>query len=300
MTPGAATVTIVTASHEGHRAAANFLGRDLLGADYPAHPFRGRVLDVDRDGRDLSVEVVVPPGDHRDDLVLPPAIWQEIDTDICALLRNRERLAALGLGMNRGVLLYGPPGTGKTQLVRTIVAELAGQVTTLFVRPQAMKESLTQVYEFAGSLTPSIVVLEDVDLIVGARGNATNPALVDFLTSVDGLMTDHTGIITLATTNSPRDFDPAALRSARLDRLIEIPNPPPDGRRRIWGRYLHGFDTRFDLEALVRATAGGTGADIREVVRRAILATDGALTTEVLLQHAHATVATPTAHGNYL
>jgi ATP-dependent 26S proteasome regulatory subunit len=162
------------------------------------------------------------------------------------------------------------------------------------------RSNLTGVYALAAQLRPSLVVLDDIDLIIGSgRSSAT---LVDFLASVDGAVNSHEGIITLAATNRLQVIDEAARRSARFDRLIELPRPPAAGRARILTRYLGRFAVNADVQRIATASAGATGADLREVVRHAVLATNGAPDTPALLAAvADAEFADPAAgHGNYL
>jgi cell division protease FtsH len=138
-----------------------------------------------------------------------------------------------------------------------------------------MRDQLADTYQLARSLAPSLVILEDLDLIAGDRYRARSKSLVDLLTSIDGFINATDGVITIATTNDPGALDEAATRAARFDRILEIPRPGLDARIAIWRRYLGQLSEGVDVETLARATDGATGADIRELVRRAILDTDG-------------------------
>ena len=86
-------------------------------------------------------------------------------------------------------------------------------------------------------------------------------------------------LLTLASTNDVRTLDAAAVRSARFDSIIEIGLPQPrGGARRSWRGICAGCPARDDVELdLVAAQFGAdmSGADIREVVRRTVLARFG-------------------------
>jgi len=74
----------------------------------------------------------------------------------------------------------------------------------------------------------------------------------------------------VATTNVTETIDPALLRPGRFDSVIEIGPPGPAARQQILRRYLRALG-EFDLSRVVAATDGATGADLREIVRRAVL-----------------------------
>ena len=281
--------------------ARQVLERLLAASSVDQHPYRGETLELSAKNRGLHIDVVARPDDRREDLILPDEIWRVVDRDLLGVLRHRERLRALGLGVNRGVLFHGPPGTGKTQLVRTVLAELGTEVTALLPRPEVLTTKLAEVYELAQMLAPSIVVLEDADLAIRARGESTSVALADFLHSVDGLMVDHAGVLTVATTNDVASLDTAATRAARFDRIVAVPLPPRLGRYRLWERYLRDTGAQdIDLDELVRRSDGCSGAEIREVVRAAILDGDGQVTMDGLVERLGERAGDPLPQGLYL
>lgn len=276
---------VVATSLPGHERVAEQALEKLESEafQHPDHPLARRVLRVDRPEFDIVVETADPFTDRRQDLALPDGVWSAIDQNIHGLFRNRTILEELGLGLNRGVLLTGPPGTGKTHLCRVVAAELAGIATVLLPTPEVTRQELLPLYRLAEQLAPTLVLVEDVDLLAADRYRGGGQGdLLELLVAIDGAMTSHGGVVTIATTNNVAALDEAAKRTARFDRVIELDPPEREGRRRIWSRYLRGLDGGFDIDALAGLTPGATGADIRELVRRAVLETGGAVTQTVL------------------
>jgi ATP-dependent 26S proteasome regulatory subunit len=131
------------------------------------------------------------------------------------------------------------------------------------------------VSQMARQLAPSMVVLEDVDLIAEERGQPstrTGPLLFELLNEMDGLG-DDCDIIFVLTTNRPDILEPAlAARPGRIDLAVELPLPGPEGRRRLLELYARGLDaTGVDWEPFVERTEGVTPAYIKELLRKAAL-----------------------------
>ena len=103
----------------------------------------------------------------RAQLVLPDATLAQIERHVMGIALHSERLLEAGQHLKRGVLLYGPPGTGKTHTVRYLLAQLRS--TTAFVLSGQALSLIGQACGLARVLQPSIVILEDVDLIAGDR-----------------------------------------------------------------------------------------------------------------------------------
>jgi cell division protease FtsH len=127
----------------------------------------------------------------------------------------------------------------------------------------------------ARMLEPSLVVLEDVDLVAEERTEqavGTNAVLFELLNQMDGLTAD-ADVIFLLTTNRPDLLEPAlASRPGRIDQAIEIPLPDAACRRRLFELYAEGLALDVsELDRFVERTDGVSGAFIRELLRKAAL-----------------------------
>jgi len=190
------------------------------------------------------------------------------------------------------VLLAGPPGTGKTLLSRVLAAEVPAGVTVVFCDGKAVANTVRTLYGELEYLAPALVVMEDIDLVVAdRRRRGSTETLVDFLLALDGAVSRHRGVVTVATTNDPAAIDAAAKRAARFDRLVEVPPPDAAGRAAILARYLRSLPAAVDVARVAAATDGATGADLRELVTLAVLHTarpngagPAAVTTDLLLR----------------
>ncbi|HEY0870746.1 MAG TPA: ATP-binding protein [Acidothermaceae bacterium] len=260
---------------------------------------RGRCLRVRGDGESINVTPMKAPTAKRSDVIVSEAVWRELDLNVSALFARRELLTKLRLGTNRGMLLYGPPGTGKTALCRVLAAELVGDVTVVLCDARAIGVRMGEVYQELSRLAPALIVLEDLDLVVGNRRLGRSGGLHDFLAALDGVMSNHDGIVTVATTNDIKALDDAAVRTARFDRIIEVPLPDAGLRALILTRYLGSLASAIDVRAVAAATDGASGAVLRELVRRAVLVEGDAFTTATLLRVARDGLGATTT-GQYL
>jgi hypothetical protein len=266
---------------EDHETAKAYLDRLVDDARGAQSPYRGRLLKASWGRQGVLFEVLSTPEESRDRLILPAAVWEELDTNVHAMFDKMAVLRSARLGTNRGVLLAGPPGTGKTAACKVLAGELVGAVTAIFVDTRVGQGLLPQLYREISGLTPALVLLEDLDLIVGDREDRSERwALVDFLTVLDGLMTEHRDVVTVATTNDPGAIDAGVGRAGRFDGVIQFPLPDEEDRRRILEVYLGSLEHRIDLARVARETEGKTGADLREYVRSVVLSSGEPVATD--------------------
>ena len=137
------------------------------------------------------------------------------------------------------------------------------------------------VFSLARKLQPSIVFIDEIDAVLGTRRSGEHEASgmvkAEFMTHWDGLTSANTSgepqrILILGATNRIQDIDEAILR--RMPKKFSVSLPSAPQRLRILGLILK--DTRidkanFDLEYLVRVTAGMSGSDIKEACRDAAM-----------------------------
>jgi ATP-dependent 26S proteasome regulatory subunit len=225
--------------------------------------------------RNHLVSFLPRPDVAADDVVLPAGILEQLSHHVLGIGDRAAQLTELGFHLKRGLLPYGPPGTGKTHTVRHLIAQ-ADQATVIVLSGEglAMIEPATTL---ARRLTPSIVVVEDVDLIAQDRDYSPtgNPLLFSLLDAMDGVAADADLTFLLTTNRTAMLEDALVQRPGRVDLAVEIPRPDAAGRERLMRLYARDATLEADLAEA-----------IKELMRRAALAALDAgnttITTQVL------------------
>ncbi|KZF25463.1 ATPase family AAA domain-containing protein [Xylona heveae TC161] len=186
-----------------------------------------------------------------------------------------------------GVLLYGPPGCGKTMLAKALARESGACFINLHISTLTEKwygdsnKLVNAVFSLARKLQPAIVFIDEIDAVLGTRRSGEHEASgmvkAEFMTHWDGLTSASASghparILILGATNRIQDIDEAILR--RMPKKFPVSLPSAHQRRRIFQLVLEDTKVdkdRFDLDLLVRATAGMSGSDIKEACRDAAM-----------------------------
>ncbi len=253
--------------------AVEFLGR-LQTRAHELNVYRGKVLSFTfSEWGSFGLEFHRLPTLTRDDLILPETDLDAIERHTIGVAAHAEQLRDAGRHLKRGLLLFGPPGTGKTFSVMYLCGQMPGRTTVLLSGQAA--PTLGQAAAIARSLQPSMLVLEDVDLVAMERtmpGMGSNPLLFQLLNEMDGLDED-ADVIFVLTTNRVELLEPAlAARPGRIDQAVEIRLPDSACRRRLLDRYLRGMQTEVgDLDTVIERTEGVSAAFLKELGRRAAL-----------------------------
>ena len=233
---------------------------------------RGRIVSLEADQSDVHVRFHRLATVDRESIILPEGLLDRIERQTIVFARHRETLLASGRHLKRGILLHGPPGTGKTLTAMYLANQMTDRTTLLLTgRSQGLIEECGRM---ARMLEPSMIILEDVDLVAEERTRARGgcaPLLFELLNQMDGLG-DDADVVFVLTTNRPDILEPAlASRPGRIDLACEVPLPDATCRRRLFDLYGKGLELDVDIDAYVQRSEGVSAAFVRELLRKAAL-----------------------------
>jgi len=217
-----------------------------------------------------DLQFLQPGAKGWDDLSLAPELKEELMANTVDFLKRSKELAKYGIPRKRGLILAGKPGTGKTLISKVLMSNSPG-ITCLSADPALLVHAryIKEIYAIAGDLKPTIVFLEDIDLIGECRGSplARGDALNELLDILDGVK-ECSEVVTIATTNYAEALDDAlSQRPSRFDRIITMRPPGRELRREI----VRNLCRRIPLDQAVQdhvvsMTEGYTPAQVQEVV----------------------------------
>ncbi len=268
-------VEIATLNNEiGTKISESFF-KALEKAIEKSNCYRGKILSLEvKDqyrGESSGIAVHKLKEVDRSEVILSESTLELLDRNVMRFMEHRPKLAKLGLDTKKGLLFYGPPGTGKTHTIHYISGALEGHTTFIITAEQI--GLLGEYMTLARLLQPSIVVIEDVDLIAKDRTTMQSSCeevyLNKLLNEMDGLKQD-SEILFILTTNRPEALESAlASRPGRIDQAIEFPLPDEKGREKL----IHLYSRNLELcESVIKATVSKTenmsASFIKELMRR--------------------------------
>ncbi|MGH9999220.1 MAG: CDC48 family AAA ATPase [Nitrosopumilaceae archaeon] len=199
----------------------------------------------------------------------------------------------LGHRMPRGILLHGPSGTGKTLLAKAVATE--SEANFISVRgPELLSKwvgeserGIREIFRRARQASPCVIFFDEIDSIAPIRGVGGETAVTErvvsqLLTELDGIESLH-GVVVLAATNRADMIDTALLRPGRFDKIILVPMPDKEGRKKILEistkeipidkepKSGSGKNPDYvDIEKIAETTDGLSGADVASIANTAV------------------------------
>ncbi|KAJ1619285.1 P-loop containing nucleoside triphosphate hydrolase protein [Pavlovales sp. CCMP2436] len=154
--------------------------------------------------------------------------------------QSAAKLAALGVGIPRGLLLHGPPGCGKTLMAREIAAALGAKTTKVINGPEMMSRYVGEAERWtrelfydaeteaaSGGTRLHVLVLDELDSFARERGTLVgDPGIRDsvvntLLAKLDGVKA-LPNLLVIGTTNRIDLIDPALLRPGRFEVHVQV------------------------------------------------------------------------------
>ena len=205
-------------------------------------------------------------------------------TEVVSYLKNNTIYKNIGAELPKGILLEGPPGTGKTLLAKAIASECdanfisstASEFIELYVGMGASR--IRSLFKEARDYKPCIIFIDEIDAIGKQRSANINfgndereQTLNQLLAEMDGF-NDNDGILIIAATNRKDILDKALLRAGRFDRIIKVPLPDRNSRKKILELYLNKKKIEdINIDNLSDITGGYSGADLKNIVNEAAI-----------------------------
>jgi transitional endoplasmic reticulum ATPase len=203
-------------------------------------------------------------------------------------LKYPDLYSKIGHTVPKGILLHGASGTGKTLLAKAVATESEANFISI-KGPELLSKwvgeserGIREVFRRARQASPCVIFFDEIDAIAPTRGGSmeggggaasgTSDRIVSqILTEMDGISELH-GVVVLAATNRPDMVDPALMRPGRFDRIIVVPNPDSQTRKKIIKIHSEGkpMGPDIDLQRIADMTDGFSGADTSAVANTAV------------------------------
>ncbi|KAF4582098.1 ribosome biogenesis ATPase RIX7 [Ophiocordyceps camponoti-floridani] len=198
-----------------------------------------------------------------------------------ALLHGSEKHKSARSRLTPGIMLAGPSGVGKKTMVRNMAMTLGVPLVSLKgcfrEDPDRTEKNLSEAFDTAISLAPSIVLIERIDRHMPRPSSSshgdrhTRAATCAFQTQMerirDSSAKNGRHVLVIATTSRLADVDPDTLEFGLLETTLHMQMPDGDSRREILQAITEGLMLAddVDLAELARLTRGYVGTDLATI-----------------------------------
>lgn len=184
-----------------------------------------------------------------------------------------------GLPLPKGVLFVGPSGTGKSLCAKAVSSALnvplmRMDIGKLFAKHVGeSEENARAAIAQAEAIAPCVLWWEEIDKsFSGIRSSdstdgGTTARVFSFL--LTWMQEKKTPVFVVATANDVSNLPPEMLRKGRWDCVFCVNFPTAEERSEIWKIHITNkkrSPKKFNIDQLVKATAGWSGAEIEQVM----------------------------------
>lgn len=207
------------------------------------------------------------------------ALYSKLMEHAWMLLQAPDRFNRNTRLLHRGILLSGPSGVGKKTLARNMATDLSVPLISLiqcFFDPERIDKNLSEAFDTAISLAPSIIFIEDIDRFMPRSSPSESPSRAAYrfagqLERIHPNIGPQVPVLVLATTSRVADVDPDVLKTGRIDVTVEMGIPDRAARRDILEVLTEGLHLAddVDFDEIAKVTHGYVGSDLAEIATRA-------------------------------
>jgi hypothetical protein len=211
----------------------------------------------------------------------------------------------LELPAPKGILIVGIQGCGKSLAAKTIAQVWkmpllkldAGQLYDKYVGES--EKNFRRAIAMAESMSPSVLWIDEIEKSLGNQGSGDSDGGLSkrlFGSFLTWMQEKSQNVFVIATANDISQIPPEMMRKGRFDEIFFVDLPDAQERATIFKIHLgrHRQDSQlFDLNRLVQAAEGFSGAEIEQLVISGLykaLYLNQPLTTELLVEAAKSTV----------
>lgn len=196
-----------------------------------------------------------------------------------------DEAKAYGLNTPRGVLLLGVPGCGKSLTAKAIANEwkfplLRFDLGKVFGGIVGESErNIRYALDVAKTISPCVLWIDEIEKgLSGSQSSGRTDGGTSarvFGTFLTWMQEKKEPVFVVATANDISSLPPELLRKGRFDEIFFVDLPSAKERENIFAIHLKNKGRDYealglDMNALVKASAGFSGAEIEEVVNEAL------------------------------
>ena len=221
-----------------------------------------------------------------------PAIKARLDA-ICQQRLSAAPLAHQGMPHGAGLLLEGLPGCGKSLIAGAIVGSGGRVVVPADIRgatPEISAANLRSVFDHAAATAPSVLVLDDLDILVQGDSEVSWRIATDLRALLD--RAPRLGVFVIGCVRLASALPNGLGRAGRFDHALSLMPPSPSDRRAIVKHHIRAhaaldLGRTVDLGAFSASTPLTSGADLAAMIRTAAHAAMDTGNPRVVIEHDH-------------